>query len=85
MRSLNLKDPRAYALASKLSQLTGESLSTAVILALEQRLATECRSRIDGITIEKMLVLSERFAAGVKPGSTSAGHADLFGKDGLPT
>ena len=84
LQSLNLKNPRAYELASELSRLTGENLTTTVIVALEQRLASERRNKGNGMTIEKMLALAERFSAGVKPGSTSAGHADIYGEDGLP-
>ena len=36
---LNIKDPEAHALAKRLASLTGESLTRAVKLAIQQRLA----------------------------------------------
>ena len=84
VHSLNLKNPRAYSLASELSHLTGESLTAAVIAALEQRFVSERRKRGGGITAERILKLAEQFAAGMAPGSHSSGHADLYGDDGMP-
>ena len=85
LQSLNLKNPRAYSLASELSHLTGESLTAAVITALEQRLEAERRKRGGSTTAEKILAFAERFAPGMAPGSRSAAHAaDLYGDDGMP-
>ena len=42
---LNIKSDDAYALASRLSELTGESLTTAVTTALRERLEREERLR----------------------------------------
>ena len=36
---LNIKDPETHALAKRLASLTGESLTRAVKLAIQQRLA----------------------------------------------
>ena len=84
LQSLNLKNPRAYSLASELSHLTGESLTTVVITALEQRLEAERRKRGGG-TAERMLAFAERFAPGMAQGSRSADHAaELYGDDGMP-
>jgi antitoxin VapB len=82
--SLNLKNPRAYALASELSHLTGESLTAAIITALEQRLEAERRKRGGKTTAEEILAFVERFASGLPPGLRSEDHADLYGEDGLP-
>ena len=84
LQSLNLKNPRAYALASELSHLTGESLTAAVIAALEQRLELERRTR-GTPTAARILAFAERFAAGMAPGSRSVDHAaELYGEDGMP-
>ena len=84
LQSLNLKNPRAYSLASEISHLTGESLTAAVITALEQRLAAE-RQKRGGTTAERILAFAKRFAAGMPPGSRSADHgAELYGDDGMP-
>jgi antitoxin VapB len=85
LQSLNLKNPRAYSLASELSHLTGESLTSAVITALEQRLEAERHKRGGRTTSERILAFAERFASGMKPGSNSAHHAvELYGDDGMP-
>ncbi len=50
MQSLNLKNPEAHKLASQLAQLTGESLTTTVIQAVEMRLAAEqCEDRTHNV------------------------------------
>jgi antitoxin VapB len=80
---LNLKNPRAYSLASELADLTGESLTGAVIEALEQRLETERKKR-GRSSAERILAFAKRFSAGVGPGVRSEGHAELYGADGMP-
>ena len=42
---LNIKDPDTHALAKRLASLTGESLTRAVKLAIQQRLAQVERNR----------------------------------------
>lgn len=79
-----MKNPKAYSLASELSDLTGESLTSAVITALEERLTAERRKRARHATAEKILAFADRFAPGMSPGTTSAGHADIYGADGMP-
>ncbi|NWF83191.1 MAG: type II toxin-antitoxin system VapB family antitoxin, partial [Bryobacteraceae bacterium] len=39
--SLNIKQPRAHELAAQLAKLTGETLTTAVVRSLEERLERE--------------------------------------------
>jgi hypothetical protein len=46
LQGLNLKNPKTCLLASEFPRLTGETLTTAVIVALEQRLALEVVPRI---------------------------------------
>lgn len=83
--SLNLKNPRAHELAAELAQLTGESLTSAVIQAIEQRLAEERQKRSRRRTAQRILEFSERFAAGMASGCKSSDHGDLlYGEDGLP-
>jgi antitoxin VapB len=72
-------------LASEISQLTGESLTAVVILALEQRLTQERQKRGAGTTAQRILAFAERFAPGMASASHSADHAaNLYGDDGLP-
>jgi antitoxin VapB len=85
LQSLNLKNRRAYTLASDLAHFTGESLTAAVIVALEQRLEAERRKRGGSITAERILAFGTRFAPGMAPGSGSSDHATAFySDDGMP-
>jgi antitoxin VapB len=81
--SLNLKNPRAHELAVQLSKLTGESITTVVIKALEERLRQESLKR-QGSTAERILRFADRFAEGMPQVCSSAEHAAIFGEDGLP-
>jgi antitoxin VapB len=83
--SLNLKNPRAHELATELSELTGESLTTSVIIALEQRLAVERQKRRGKSTAERILAFADRFASGIETGANSADHAAiLYDETGMP-
>jgi antitoxin VapB len=83
--SLNLKNPRAHELATRLSELTGENLTTAVIRALEERLKQERQKKGQKTTAERILGFADRFASGMPPECASTDHADLlYGDDGLP-
>jgi hypothetical protein len=70
-------------LASEISHLTGESLTAAVITALERRLEAE-RQKRGGTTAEKILAFAKRFVQGIPPGICSADHADLYDEGGMP-
>jgi hypothetical protein len=54
-----------------------------VITALERRLEEE-RQKRGGTTRERILAFARRFAQGIPPDVRSAGHADLYGEDGMP-
>ncbi|MCC6719897.1 MAG: type II toxin-antitoxin system VapB family antitoxin [Acetobacteraceae bacterium] len=86
---LNIKSDDAYALASRLAELTGESLTTAVTVALRERLEREetARGRTEAARqalIADVLALGRELRRHVQPGTSSADHADLYGEDGLP-
>jgi antitoxin VapB len=83
--SLNVKNPRAYELASQLAELTGESLTGVVIHSLEERLLEERRKRARTTAAARILAFADRFAAGMSPDHGSADHASLlYGDDGMP-
>ena len=83
--SLNLKNPRAHELATQLAELTGESLTTAVIQALEEKLELERRKRGQKSTAERILAFADRFASGMPRDCHSSDHGSLlYGEDGLP-
>ena len=82
---LNIKNDEAHRLAKELARLTGESMTQAVIQALEARLEDERRQRvekrgslasqIEGIVarVQALPVLDER-----------PGNDILYDEDGLP-
>ena len=57
-RQLNVRNDEAHRLATELASLTGESLTSAVILALRERLACE-RRRSDRIAARLMKIGSQ--------------------------
>ena len=81
---LNIKSEDAYELASKLAELTGESLTTAVTTALRERLERERQQRHADRLAAELVEIGRRCAAHLKPPFSSADHADLYGDDGLP-
>ncbi len=82
---LNLKNPRAHTLATELSALTGQSLTTAVIEALEHQLEVERRKVRRNTTAERILAFADKFAPGMATGSASQDHAALlYDENGMP-
>ncbi len=83
--TLNIKNHRAYQLATELAELTGESLTDAVIHSLEITLVEERRRRGTQTKAERILAFADRFAAGMPKSCNSADYATLlYGDDGLP-
>jgi antitoxin VapB len=75
-KHLDLRSHEAHRLAAELAELTGESLSSAVILALRERLARE-RRRPDRIAAHLMKIGSH-YAALADTGRTPD---DILGSD----
>lgn len=80
---LNIKSEDAYRLASRLAELTGESLTTAVTEALRERLEREQRKQDIDETVARMLAAGREIRAHMKE-PVSSDHSDLYGADGLP-
>jgi antitoxin VapB len=80
---LNIKNDDAYSLASRLAELTGESLTTAVTEALRERLEREQRKHDLEDTVERMLAAGREIRAHMT-GRVSSDLSDLYGEDGLP-
>jgi antitoxin VapB len=83
--ALSIKDDRTDALARELASLTGESLTTAVRVALHERLEREARKRARAGLGERLLEIGARCAARIKQPATSLDHGDLlYDERGLP-
>jgi antitoxin VapB len=80
---LNIKNDEAHRLATELARLTDETLTSAVILALRERLARERRRRNTGDVAAQLLKIGRRYAALPDSGQSSD---EILGYDehGLP-
>ena len=84
LMSLNIKNDETHKLVRELATLTGESMTTAIRVAV--------RERIERVGIEKQAGLAQRLLAIGKAAAPlwkepyrSTEHGDLlFGEDGLP-
>ena len=82
--SMNIKNKEAYRLTRQLSELTGESLTTAVTEAVRERLA-RVRGARDGDLAERLLDIGRDCAAHLKQPFRTIEHADMLYNDrGLP-
>ena len=83
--SLNIKNDEAHQLARELAQLTGETMTGAVTVALRERLARERRERSIEDRVRELHAIGQRCAQLVSEGPPSTAHGDvLYGEDGLP-
>ncbi len=80
---LNIKSEDGYRLATELSALTGESLTTAVTGALRERLEREQRSRDRNAKLARLAALAADIRASLRlpEGST---HSFLYDDTGRP-
>ena len=81
---LNIKNDEAHKLASELADLTGESLTSAVTLALREQLARERRRRRPDRIAAKLMKIGSRYAA---LADTKRSPGEILGYDehGQPT
>ena len=83
--SLNIKSDEAHQLARELAQLTGETMTGAVTVALRERLARERRERSVEEKVQRLLAIGERCASKLRDGPSAADHGDfLYDERGLP-
>ena len=82
--SLNIKNQNVHELATQLSQLTGETLTGVILVALEDRLKKE-QKKLGRPKAEQILEFAARFAPGVDPALRSTDHGEiLYDSNGLP-
>jgi antitoxin VapB len=81
---LNIKNPEAHLMAKELSKLTGESMTTAVTIALRERLDRVRQQQGLGLT-DRLLAIGKDCAVRLKEPFRSADHGEiLYDKRGLP-
>ncbi|HET9308476.1 MAG TPA: type II toxin-antitoxin system VapB family antitoxin [Candidatus Sulfotelmatobacter sp.] len=82
--TLNIKNEEAHRLAKQLAKLTGESITTAVTLALRERLDRVRSERGTG-KAQRILKIAEECAPLLKEPFRSIDHGDLlYDEKGLP-
>jgi antitoxin VapB len=82
---LNIKSEDAYRLASQLSELTGENLTTAVTEALRERLDRQLRTRDRDERIRRVRAITADIRAGMSGDLPTSDHSWLYDiETGLP-
>ena len=83
--SLNIKNEETCRLARELADLTGESMTGAITVALEERLERERHGRSVETRLREMRAISERCADLLRDGPSATDHGDfLYDERGLP-
>ncbi len=83
--SLNIKNEETHRLASELAQLTGETMTGAITIALKERLEREKRERSAEVRIRELHAIGQRCARLLGDGPSSVTHGDLlYDERGLP-
>jgi antitoxin VapB len=81
---LNIKSDDAYQLASKLAELTGESLTAAVTEALRQRLHAETRTRERDERMARVREITADIRRHLRDPLPSSNHDFLYDERGMP-
>jgi len=80
---LNIKSEDAYRLASRLSEMTGDSLTAVVTKALRTELQRQERERGIEAQVQKMLAMGREIRAHMRE-PVSSDMSDLYDENGLP-
>ena len=83
--SINIKNEETCQLASELAQLTGETMTGAITVALRERLAREKSERSTEARVQRLLAIGKRCADMLGDGPSAVEHGDfLYDERGLP-
>ena len=81
---LNIKSEDAYRLASRLSELTGQSLTSVVIKALQAELAREERSQDREHRLKRVREITADIRRHLRQPMPTSDHDWLYDENGLP-
>jgi antitoxin VapB len=81
---LNIKSEDAYRLASRISELTGESLTSVVIRALQAELAREEHARDREERLRRVREITASIRHHLKHPLPASNHDWLYDENGLP-
>ena len=84
--ALNIKNHEAHKLASELAEITGMSMTAAVIDALRNQLALYKQgSQAEKYLAEELMLIGKRCAAHLRGPAKSTAHGDLlYDEMGMP-
>ncbi len=83
--SINIKNEKTCQLASELAQLTGDTMTGAITIALRERLEREKRERSTEARVQRILAIGKRCASTLRDGPSAVEHGDfLYDDRGLP-
>ena len=83
--SLNIKNEATCTLARELASLTGETMTGAITVALEERLERERRERSVEARVRELHEIGQRCARLLRDGPSAVDHGDLlYDERGLP-
>ena len=83
--SLNIKNDETCRLASNLAELTGETMTGAITVALRERLERERRRRGLETRAQDLRAIADRCAKLMGPGPSAIEHGNLlYDEQGLP-
>lgn len=83
--ALKIKDERAVILARRLAGMTGETITSAVATALEERLARIEKRRADEGLLDDVRAISAKFRRHVNQPISAVDHGELlYDEAGLP-
>ena len=83
--SLNIKNEETCRLAAELADLTGETMTGAMTVALRERLDRERRARGVEARVAELRAIGRRCAGLLRAGPAAAEHGELlYDERGLP-
>ena len=83
--SLNIKNQETCRLARELANLTGETMTGAITIALEERLEREMHERSVEARVRELRAIGQRCARLLRDGPSAVDHGDfLYDERGLP-
>lgn len=80
---LNIKSEDAYRLASRLAELTGESLTSVVTKALQAELERQERQRDVDAEVDSIMAIAKEIRAHMRE-PVSSDTSWMYDEDGLP-
>ena len=83
--SLNIKNQETCRLARELANLTGETMTGAITIAIEERLEREMHERSVEARVRELRAIGQRCARLLRDGPSAVEHGDfLYDERGLP-